>query len=79
MDINELPDKCPECGHTIFKQKISIEGFANKLYSMATLAIQLDHPVMVVENSMADNDYYNDIVCNACGAMIVEADINRSK
>lgn len=78
MDIDKLPDECPECGHTILKQKISIEGFANKLYSMATLAIQLDHPVMVVENSMADNDYYNDIVCNACGAMIVEAGINKS-
>lgn len=78
MDINELPSMCPVCGHTIFKQKITIEGFANKLYSMTSLTADIDRPVMVVENSISDNDYYNDIVCNACGAMIVEAGINKS-
>ena len=77
MDIDKLPAKCPRCGHTIFKQKISIEGFANKLYGMSNLSISLDHPVMVVENGLSDNDFYNDIVCNACGTTIIEAGVHK--
>ena len=77
MDINELPAKCPECGHTIFKQKISIEGFVDKLYNTTKLTVDIGHPVMVIENSLSDNDYYNDIVCNACGTTIVEAEVNK--
>ena len=79
MDINELPDKCPRCGHTIFKQKIPIHGYANKMYMMNRFTADIDHPVMVVETNQENSDYNNDIVCNACGAIIVEADINRSK
>ena len=78
MEINALPDKCPECGHTIFKQKIAIEGYADKLYVMTSLTVGLDHPMMVIEkDSITHNDFYNDIVCNACGTTIVEAEVNR--
>ena len=79
MDIDKLPDECPECGHTIFKQKVTIEGFAIKQYYMKMLSADITHPPLAVsENTIADNDYYNDIVCSACGAMIVEADVTRS-
>lgn len=78
MNINKLPDVCPRCGHTIFKQKIAIEGYADKLYVMTSLTVSLDHPMMVIEkDSIAHNDFYNDTVCNACGALIAKAEVNK--
>ena len=77
MNINGLPDKCPRCGHTIFKQGIPIHGFANKLYMMVHLTECIDHPVMVVETIKENSDYYNDIVCETCGEIIVEAGVNK--
>jgi len=77
MDIKELPNECPRCKHTIFKQKIAIEGFADKIYSMIDSKEHMDHPVMVDENELSENDYYNDIVCNACGETIVKAGVNK--
>ena len=77
MDIKMLPDKCPKCNNTIFKQKIPIHGFADKLYSMVLMKEVLDHPVMVVETNPENSDYNNDIVCNACGEVIVTAEANK--
>lgn len=77
MDINMLPDKCPKCNNTIFKQKIPIHGFANKLYSTALMKEVVDHPMMVVETNPENSDYNNDIVCNTCGEIIVKAGVNK--
>jgi len=46
-----------------------------KIYSMSGLSVTFGHPVTFTENKLADNDYYNDIVCNDCGAIIAEAEI----
>lgn len=79
MNINELPDKCPRCSHTIFRQKIKITGFATKIY-FPTFNPQtiIEKPVNIEEDLEAKNNYYNSVLCNACGTTIVEADVTRS-